>query len=199
MANTNVTCQKGWIISPDPNTGETVPFFVQVRDSDVHYRSIDMDNTNVGILYRSGYGSQLQPSKIYQFSSNGWGIKFIPKATSKGTPTSGYAIMQYRMKIYDMDRNNANMLSKTIDVPLSIVTSSQDIYAGDNYTVECTVQSKTQCEALSVASFDITATSTSFSRITIKLSNVQIPFAENKSNLSGDSYIHIVVRGTHKL
>ena len=60
-------CPKGWILTPSETDGEYVPFFVNVRDKDIHWDENNLDQTLKNIVESSKSDDIQLQYPMYQF------------------------------------------------------------------------------------------------------------------------------------
>lgn len=112
-----IKCPTGWLVVPsDEAASGYVPFFIQVRDADIHWKEDPEFKSVITNITESGVDSinVLHPGSIYRIDRKGWSIDM---------QNDGLFTASTQISIDDMfeiiDVNNS-ILSSVIDLPLFV-------------------------------------------------------------------------------
>lgn len=170
----NRKCLKGWILTPSPTDGESVPFFVQVRSKDIHWDPANLPSTYLNIYNASDTKKHTIRTDVWTFTRNNWNIELYNDLGVRAN---------YKLNIKSMTRQSANKLSAHVTLPLNINTNTM--------TVQCTVRAYGECEASAIVSYELMSND-----LNIILTNHNVPFSESNANISANSVVDIVIQGT---
>lgn len=167
-------CLKGWILTPSPTDGESVPFFVQVRSKDIHWTPANLPSTYLNLYNVSDTKKHTIRTDVWTFTTNNWNIELYNDLGVRAN---------YKLNIKSMTRQSANKLSAYVSLPLVMDTST--------ITVQCTVQAHGDCEASAIVSYELMSNG-----LNVTLTNYNVPFDESNANVSSNSAVDIAIQGT---
>lgn len=143
------TCKRGWILSPDPETGNNVPFFVYVRDKDIIWTTENSIENGVLDVIKNGSIVQkyLAPSIQTILSKSGWEITSF--GDDRYEATLRINVGETEFKFYN---NLSYDIFTELDLPFETVNDGR-------FNVSCVTKSKSL--DLNTASFNVEFNDTS--------------------------------------
>lgn len=115
-----IKCPTGWLVVPSETGDEYVPFFIQVRDEDIHWKSNDklLTYINKNINEPNDSISQLNPGQTYKINRNDWLIEL----QSDGSIT---ATRQLKIDSEFEYTNGGTTINRQIELPFGLCVDNQ--------------------------------------------------------------------------